>query len=186
MAALSALGYFSDGRIGDAILNRLSALSPQSRARAIELLCSRPNWALKLLESIDRHAIPAAAVSRDLAQRLRQYDDPRLVTLIEKTWGKVRPLTPFETQGRVTAVLQLLAKQPGDAARGQPISKRRVRPATSCMDRERRSVRTSPVPMQEPRIAGAKYRRPERGHSPGIHDAHRHDQGRTGAHWTFG
>src|SRR6202034_3450 len=47
-AALAALGYFSDDHIADAILNQFSSLSPPLRARSLELLCSRPNWALKL------------------------------------------------------------------------------------------------------------------------------------------
>ena len=119
IAALSALGYFSDDHIGDAVLDRFSKLSTRSRARSIELLCSRPSWALKLAESIDRKAFPAETVSRDLVQRLRHYDDQRLIKLIEKNWGKVRAATPFETQGRINAVLQLLSKRPGDPARGR-------------------------------------------------------------------
>ena len=119
IAALSALGYFADEHIPDAVLNRFSTLSARSQARTIELLCSRPSWALKLAESIDRKAIPTETVSRELVQRLRQYDDPRLLKLIEKNWGKVRAATPFETQGRINAVLQSLAKRPGDAARGR-------------------------------------------------------------------
>ena len=84
------------------------------------MLCSRPSWALKLVESIDRKTIPAETVSRELVQRLRQYDDPRLLRLVEKQWGKIRAATPFETQGRINAVLQLLAKGRGDACAGRP------------------------------------------------------------------
>jgi len=119
IAALSALGYFSDDRIPDAVLDRFSTLSARSRARSIELLCSRPSWALKLAQSIDRKTIPAETVSRDLVQRLRQYDDQRLLKLIQKNWGQIRAATPFETQGRLSAVLQTLSKGPGDAARGR-------------------------------------------------------------------
>ncbi len=121
IAALSALGYFSDEHIADAVLEKFSKLSPQVRARSVELLCSRPVWALKLTESIDQQAIPASTISREIVQRLRQYDDSRLIKLIEKNWGKVRAATPFETQGRINAVLQLLSKRPGEAAAGRPI-----------------------------------------------------------------
>lgn len=121
LAALSALGYFSDGHIADAVLERWSKLSPRSRGRGIELLCSRPGWALKLVESINRQSITAATIPREFVLRLRQYDDPRLIALVEKNWGKGRAATPFETQGRINAVLQLLAKRPGDSARGRPI-----------------------------------------------------------------
>jgi putative heme-binding domain-containing protein len=119
IAALSALGYFRDDHIPDTVLDRFSRFSAPSRARSIELLCTRASWSLKLAASIDRKAIPAEAVPRELVQRLRQYDDQRLRRLIEKYWGKVRAATPFETQGRLTAVLQSLSKGKGDAARGR-------------------------------------------------------------------
>jgi len=79
-----------------------------------------PELGSEMAESIDRKTIPAETVSRDLVQRLRQYDDQRLLKLIEKNWGKIRAATPFETQGRINAVLQMLSKGPGDAARGRP------------------------------------------------------------------
>jgi putative heme-binding domain-containing protein len=120
IAALSALGYFSDPRIAEVIVGRLSSISTQSRARSIELLSSRLGWSLKLAESIERGALPAGIVSRDVVQRLRQYDDKRLLKQIEKHWGKVRVATPFETQGRINAVLQVLNKGPGRAAQGRP------------------------------------------------------------------
>jgi putative heme-binding domain-containing protein len=119
IAALAALGYFSDDLIAEEILRKFARLSAESRARAIELLSSRGSWALKLAESIDRKGIPAEAVSREQVQRLRQYDLPPLVKLIEKNWGVVRPATAFETRGRIDAVLQSLAKGAGDAARGR-------------------------------------------------------------------
>ncbi len=52
-------------------------------------------------------------------RRLRGFNDVRLVKLVEKSWGKGRASTPFETQGRINAVLQVLAKLPGDPSRGR-------------------------------------------------------------------
>jgi putative heme-binding domain-containing protein len=119
LGALAALGYFADEQIPAAVLDRFSTLSARTRARSIELLCTRPSWSLKLAESIERKAIAADVVPRDLAQRLRQYDDPRLHKLVERIWGKFRAATPFETQGRITAILQSLSKGKGDAVRGR-------------------------------------------------------------------
>jgi putative heme-binding domain-containing protein len=119
IGALSALGYFSDDQIAETVLDRFSQLSPGSQSRSIELLCTRPSWSLKLAESIDRKAIAAEAVPRELLQRLRQTDNPRLLGLIEKHWGKIRATTPFETQGRINAIVQSLYKGKGDAARGR-------------------------------------------------------------------
>ena len=118
-AVLSALEYFPDDRIPDAILARFSKLSAKHQSKAIELLSSRPSWALKLVETIDQKSMPAAAASVEIVQKLRQYHDDRLIKLIEKNWGKVQPTTPFEKQGRINAVTQLLAKGSGDAGRGR-------------------------------------------------------------------
>ncbi|MBI3861761.1 MAG: dehydrogenase, partial [Planctomycetia bacterium] len=113
--ALAALGYFVDDRIPETVLDRYGKMPAGLQARSIDLLCNRPAWALKLAETVDRRAIPAAAVPLELVQRLRRYDDDRLLKLIDKNWGKVQASTPFEKQGRINAVSQLLYKGPGDA-----------------------------------------------------------------------
>jgi putative heme-binding domain-containing protein len=82
-------------------------------------LCSRPAWALNLAETFDRREIPATAVPLEMVQNLRRHNDERLQKLIDKNWGKVQAATPFEMQGRINAVSQLLYKGPGDAARGR-------------------------------------------------------------------
>jgi putative heme-binding domain-containing protein len=118
---LAALGYFTDDRIPDDVLRGLSKLAAVPQVRAIELLASRPTWALKLVETVDRKVLPAAAVPVDLVRRMSKYDDDRLRTLIEKQWGKVQPATPFEMQGRINAVSQLLYRGSGDAVQGRAL-----------------------------------------------------------------
>ena len=61
IAALSALGYFSDDHIADAILASFSTLSPQSQARSIELLCQPPELG------------PETGSSRSIAKRSRRH-----------------------------------------------------------------------------------------------------------------
>ena len=119
LASLGALGGYNDDRIADTVLTRFKSLSPALQARAIELLCGRPAWAIKLVMAVDGGRLPATAVSRDQVRRLRGLSDGGLVKLVEKTWGKGRASTPFETQGRINAVLQLLSKRTGDASRGR-------------------------------------------------------------------
>ena len=180
IAALSALGYFSDEHIADAVLDRISTRSAQARARSIELLCGRPGWAIKLAEAVDRKSIPADTVSRELVQRLRQYDDRRLLKLIEKNWGTVRATTPFAMQGRMSAVMQLLAKRPGDAVRPSPTSEKTC---ATCHKLHGSGAAVGPdltgARAEEPRVARAKHRRPQRGHSSGVPVACGRDEGRT-------
>ena len=109
----------------------------QARARS-NCLCSRPGWALKLLESIDRKTIPAAAVSRELVRRLRQYDDPQLVKLVEKTLGKGPRGDSVRDPGTDQRGLATALQAPRRCRAGANRSSRKpVRPATSCTDRER-------------------------------------------------
>ncbi|MFN0050872.1 MAG: PVC-type heme-binding CxxCH protein [Planctomycetales bacterium] len=117
-AVLAALGYFSDDQIGAAVVTVYPQLAAAAQPRAVELLCSRPTWALDLVGAISRKEIPATAVSLDLLKRLRQHEDPALVQQIEKLWGRVQTVTPLEMQGRINAVSQLLYRGPGDARRG--------------------------------------------------------------------
>jgi putative heme-binding domain-containing protein len=118
-AALSALGYFHDQRIADAVLAAYPALAASSQARAVELLCGRREWARRLLEAVDAKEIPAKAVSVDQLRPLADQGDEHIAKLIARHWGRIQSATPLEIQGRITAVQQLLARAPGDASRGR-------------------------------------------------------------------
>jgi putative heme-binding domain-containing protein len=119
VALLSAIGYFEDEAIADKVLGRYGALEKDAQARAIELMCGRRSWARKLVEAVDAQAIAPGTVSLDQLQRLRGYEDENLARLLAKHWGRVQPSTPLEKQGRMTAVLQMLGRAPGDAASGR-------------------------------------------------------------------
>ena len=119
IAALGALGYFDCVRISEVILQTYPRLPPAAQARAIELLCTRRNWALDLLLAIDAKVLPPTVLPLEQLQRLRDKGDKRIVQLVSKTWGRVQPATPLEKQGRITAVTQLLARGPGNAASGR-------------------------------------------------------------------
>jgi putative heme-binding domain-containing protein len=118
-AALGALGYFDDDRIADAVLNCFARLGAGSQARAVDLLCSRANSARKLLEAIERKEIAPEVVSLNQLRQLTEMKDERLLELIAKNWGRVQTTTPLEKQGRITAVLQMLLRGPGDPTRGR-------------------------------------------------------------------
>jgi putative membrane-bound dehydrogenase-like protein len=119
IAALGALGYFNQARISEVILQGYSQLTPGAQARAIELLCTRRNWALDLLLAIDAKMFPPTVLPLEQLQRLRDKGDSRLVQLVAKNFGRVQPSTPLEKQGRITAVTQVLAQGPGNAAGGR-------------------------------------------------------------------
>ncbi|MBC8291306.1 MAG: c-type cytochrome, partial [Planctomycetes bacterium] len=116
-SALSALGYFDDERIGVAVRGSLKG---PSKARAIELLCSRPEWAGELLAAIDEKELAPKDVSVSQVRQLHLLfqDNEKLLARVTKIWGKVQAQTPLQKQGRISAVTQLLGRGRGDAARG--------------------------------------------------------------------
>ncbi len=118
-AALAALGYFNEDRIADVVLTNYAQFPAGSQSRAIELLCGRRPWALRLLTAVDSQAIKPTAVSLDQVRRLRELNDEPLTKLIAKHWGRVQTTTPLEKQGRIFAVSITLSRGAGDASRGR-------------------------------------------------------------------
>jgi putative heme-binding domain-containing protein len=121
LAALGALGYFDRVRISEAVLQAYPRLTPAAQGRAIELLCTRRNWAVDLLMAIDAKVLPRAVLPLEQLQRMRDKGDKRIVQLVAKNWGRVQPATPLEKQGRITAVAQMLDRAPGNAASGRAL-----------------------------------------------------------------
>lgn len=119
VAALAALGYFNDERIGDVVLERYASLPASAKGPAIDLLCSRKAAAERLLKAVDTNRIAPAAVTLDQVQKLRGLNDDALTVLVSKHWGRLQTATPLEKQGRMFAVSIILARGTGDATRGR-------------------------------------------------------------------
>jgi putative membrane-bound dehydrogenase-like protein len=120
-AAFSALAYFDDQRIALEVRATYPTLGSAAKARAIDLLCGRPAWALELLAGIEQKEIDATSVTRDQVRQLLEHDDAKLHGLVTRTWGRIQPETPLQKQGRISAVAQLLNRGKGDATRGLQI-----------------------------------------------------------------
>src|SRR5262249_40850315 len=120
-AALASLGYFDDAQIAPTLLRAYPRLTAATRAGVIQLLAGRRATALALLEAVARGTIDTKAVSEAQLRQMLTYRDDRIAELVTKHWGRVGPATSFEKQGRITAVLQALARGPGDAARGMKV-----------------------------------------------------------------
>lgn len=120
-AALRALGYFEEPRVAKVVLTAFPGLPANIRATAIDLLCSRREWAMELLGAVDAKAIAPTEVPVPLLQQLVQHQDEQIDAKIAKIWGKVQPATDLQKQGRMTALMQMLHKGKGSADRGKPV-----------------------------------------------------------------
>lgn len=114
-AALAALAYFDEPHIAAKIRATYARLPAQAKLRAVDLFCSRPEWAMILIEAVKNEELAPKDVSVDQVRQLLQHDDQRLQRLVAGIWGQVQPATPLQLQGRISAVTQTLSRGKGDA-----------------------------------------------------------------------
>ncbi|MBL8850250.1 MAG: c-type cytochrome [Planctomycetaceae bacterium] len=120
-AALSALGYYDDPALGTAVLLAYPKLAAGAQARAIELLASRAEWSPVLIGAVEAKSIDPKSVSITLVRQMLDRADEPAAAAITKLWGRVAPETTLEKVGRITALSQMLARKPGDAAAGAAV-----------------------------------------------------------------
>jgi putative heme-binding domain-containing protein len=123
VAALLALQRREDPEIARTVIDQYKSMPPALRDKARDVLVSRPAWSAALLAAVDRGTLPAADFSIDQVRRILLHDDPQLTARAETRWGRIRPATSRETQGRIMAVTEIVAKGKGDPDRGRPLVK---------------------------------------------------------------
>ncbi len=117
---LGGLEAFDDPRIGETILSSYPNYSPGVKKRAIQVLISRPVWALPLFRALDAGKFPKADVTIDHARAAVGLDDKEVTALVEKHFGKLAPATAGEKQARISWLNVALSREKGaDAARGK-------------------------------------------------------------------
>jgi putative membrane-bound dehydrogenase-like protein len=118
---LAGLEAFDDPAIVSVIVEQYAAASPPVKRRMVELLLTRPAWALALFTRLDRGTFPKADVSVDQARAAAALGDPAVTALVEKHFGKFTPATPGEKQARIAWLHIALGREQGDARRGKPL-----------------------------------------------------------------
>jgi putative heme-binding domain-containing protein len=119
--ALLAVQRYEAPEVGAAVLGQYPHMPPALQDRARDVLVSRPWWCAAVLAAVEKGSVPAKDFSLEQVRRVLLHRDPKLNERVEKLWGQVRPATSREKQGRILAVSQVLAKGPGDPARGKPL-----------------------------------------------------------------
>ena len=120
-AALSALSSFGDPDIARRIVRTEARLPAGSDARnaAVATLLGRPAWTVELLRGIEGGAIPRSDVGITQMERIRQYDDPAVRTLVDKLFGRLVPPTSQQKQQEIARVTHLVTTGSGDAQPGK-------------------------------------------------------------------
>ena len=90
-AALRALAAYDHARIPGAILTRYGKLTDSEKRDAINTLVSRPGFASKLFDAIEKGDVPRTDVHAYHVQQLLAFKDEALSKRIKAVWGDIRP-----------------------------------------------------------------------------------------------
>jgi putative membrane-bound dehydrogenase-like protein len=123
-AVLNALGRFAQPRVARALIDRYGKLEPALRDRALDQLCSRREWALQLLDAIERGAIAGKDLKAAQVLQMAQVRDAALIERVEKVWGKVPGPNSVEKTRRIAEVRGMLVEgDKGSPTRGRDVFK---------------------------------------------------------------
>lgn len=120
LPVLNAIGSYADSTAADALLTSLPKLSGASRARAIDLMCGRKDWARKLVDSLGPDgAVKPTELRPTQVIQLSKLGDERLVADLEAKWGRVPKPSSAEKVKRIAEVRGMLPEgDKGDPKRG--------------------------------------------------------------------
>jgi putative heme-binding domain-containing protein len=116
LAAIDALGRFSDAQVADELLRAWPDFKPRLRSAAFGILSARPDRALVLLGAIENGQIKAGDLSSTQSQFLVKHRDKRVSELATKLLVK-----PAVSRDEVIGKYQSALTIKGDTARGRKI-----------------------------------------------------------------
>ncbi|AWM39566.1 Trehalose utilization [Gemmata obscuriglobus] len=117
---LGGLEAFDGPAVGAAVLEGYAGYSPAVKKRAVQLLLTRPSWALALFKRLDASTFPKADLPVEGARVAAALGDKGVTILVEKHFGKLAPATAGEKQARIAWLSTALGRtKSGDPVRGQ-------------------------------------------------------------------
>jgi putative heme-binding domain-containing protein len=108
-AILNALQAYADPEIATTVLTLYGNMNEDVRTVSQSLLVSRKDWAIKLVEAVDRGEIAATSLPLDTVRRLTIHRDDRLAQLIKAHWTQIDGATTAEMQGTIDRYSSILA-----------------------------------------------------------------------------
>jgi putative heme-binding domain-containing protein len=120
-AALNVLARFATREIIEKVLALYPTMSPALRAKARDLLFSRPASTRAFLELVDAKKVAAEEVPVDQLRRIALHGDKDLDALVRKHWGNIQPGTPEEKLAVMRRLSNDLRAGEGDRKRGKEL-----------------------------------------------------------------
>jgi putative heme-binding domain-containing protein len=120
VAALHALGTYSDPGISKEIIEHYRGLAPAVRSEAVETLLSRPAWTLALLSAAGRGEVEPSQIELSRRAMLVGHKKKEIAALARSVFGKAA--APTSPAGKdVLASFAPALKLAGDTRRGSEV-----------------------------------------------------------------
>jgi putative heme-binding domain-containing protein len=120
-SALSSLQRHADPSIGLGVLDALGSMTEDVRGEAFELLSSRLDWSIPLMQAIEVGKVDPRVVPQGVVRRLQGRRDERLAPLVRKHFADLRPAPKAELQAQVDRAIATVRDGVGDAKAGERI-----------------------------------------------------------------
>ncbi len=117
---INALGDSRNNRTGQLITEHWSKFTPAVRRNAIAVLTRRPEWAMALLEAVQRERIHKTDLAPDHWSQLKQNPNRAVARRAERL-AEITNTTVSTDREEVVKKLLPLAKEKGDLARGKEV-----------------------------------------------------------------
>jgi putative membrane-bound dehydrogenase-like protein len=130
-AALQGLARYDDPATPQAALSRLGVFAPADRKAMVDLLASRPAYAVALFDAVAHGQISREEISAFHARQIADFGDEAVAARLVEVWGEVRQ-SDAERRQLIDALREKLTPQrltAADASRGRMLF---TRDCTSC------------------------------------------------------
>jgi putative membrane-bound dehydrogenase-like protein len=120
---MDALGASANPEVGTILVDRLNGFTPATRAAALRVLLSRPEWARTFLSGVSTGKSTLADLTLDQKQALANHSDRKLAFFAKRLLEKGGGLPSADRQKVIDQLLPLTQKT-GDAVLGKAVFKK--------------------------------------------------------------
>jgi putative membrane-bound dehydrogenase-like protein len=139
LGVLQTLGGILDRSVARQLIGRWKSMSPVVRRESIEVLFSRREAVLMLIEAIGRREIPASEVEASRLNQLRNHPDPAFRARAREILAS--EMTPSRSRAEVVAAFQPSLKLAGRRDAGHEVF---LKVCATCHQAEGRGVEVGP------------------------------------------
>ncbi|HIN95078.1 MAG TPA: c-type cytochrome, partial [Planctomycetes bacterium] len=125
--AIGGLAAFDDPSTAEILLKRYPRMDRPQKEEIVEVLTTRPSYALKLLAAVEKNQVRREDISAQQAQQLNNLGSAQVREDLERVWGSIQ-VSSAEQQRQLLAVKQMLQaaeSKPADLAAGRALFKKR-------------------------------------------------------------